>query len=319
MAPEDLSANWSESPYHGQMNNIMDQQWVSPSVTYESVAHSYTSAHPNPALLTPISTSNSVYLDPRQSPPQHAQSHELQYHSMNSTGVSHGLGISSLGYMQPGMTLYDQTPNALSGQYDPHAQLRRHAERAASDHASRSGGRPVSSRSTPVAIAPNPAGIRQMEQERRLGQELESQRQPRRARRPRRRSSILDEETNLTLQLREQNVPWNEVVKRVNAAFGGNHNASRLQMRITRLKQRMREWSEDDIQALRNAHSYWERDKFEIIAYKMQEYRTTRGWTASQCQQKWQELQIEPCESPRRSQSPEDEDEPPDYPNKRRR
>ncbi|EEP76942.1 predicted protein [Uncinocarpus reesii 1704] len=316
MASEELPTSWAESPYQGQMQTLMDHQWGSPS-TYESVTHPYVaSTHANPALLTPISASNSVYLDPRQSP-THPSSHELQYHNMNSASVSHGLGICNLNYMQPGMPLYNQSEG--HNPYDPHGQLRRHAERAASERTYRAGSRPLSARSTPIAIAPNPLGIRQMEQERRLGQELETQRQPRKPRRPRIRSSILDQETNLTLQLREQNVPWNEVVKRVNATYGGNHNASRLQMRITRLKQRMREWSEDDIQALRNAHLYWETEKFEIMAHKMQEYKTTRGWTASQCQQKWQELQLEPEESLRRSQSPDDEDEPPDYPNKRPR
>ncbi|WEW58904.1 hypothetical protein PRK78_004372 [Emydomyces testavorans] len=323
MAPEELPASWPESPYQSQirdMNPLIDQQWVSPSATFANVSHSYaTSAHANAALLTPISASNSAYLDPRHSPSHHPHSHELQYHNISSAGVPHGLGITSLGYMQPGMVLYDQSERSISehNPYGPHAQIRRHTERAASERSPRR--RPVSARSTPVAIAPNPAGVRQMEQERRLGQELESQRQSRRTRRPRRRSSILDEETNLTLQLREQNIPWNEVVKRVNTAFGGNHNASRLQMRITRLKQRMREWSEDDIQALRNAHSYWETEKFEIIAHKMQEYKTTRGWTASQCQQKWQELQLEPIESLRRSRSPEVEDEPPGQPTERPR
>ncbi|KAI1975696.1 hypothetical protein LOZ53_006813 [Ophidiomyces ophidiicola] len=329
MAPEELPSSWPESPFHGQMNSLMDQQWVSPSVTFAAVSHSYaTSTHANPALLTPISAPNSAYLGHRQPPSHHSHSHshDLHYHNISSSGVPHGLGISTLGYMQPGMVLYDQPHGTISehSPYEHHAPpLRAHADRSSCDRASRAGtSQPISARSTPVAIAPNPLGVKQLEHERR-GQELEAQRPSRRTRRPRRRSSILDEETSLTLQLREQNIPWNEVVKRVNAAFGGNHNASRLQMRITRLKQRMREWSEDDIQALLSAHSYWETDKFEIIAHKvsptMQGYKTTRGWTASECQQKWQELHSEARESLKRSLSPEEENEPLEHDNKRPR
>src|SRR5204863_4164512 len=77
--------------------------------------------------------------------------------------------------------------------------------------------------------------------------QLTRRRPERRHSRRNNRSSQRDEEDRLVSELREQNVPWRDVAERVNTEFGGNNNPSCLQMRMTRRRRRMQDWSEDDV------------------------------------------------------------------------
>ncbi|KAF3484089.1 uncharacterized protein GIQ15_03413 [Arthroderma uncinatum] len=301
MATDDLASSWEETPFPGQMSNMLDhQEWVTPGTTYTTTSNPYVStSHANQAMLTPISLSGSVLLDPRHSPSQgHQQHQDPRYPSMGG-GIQHGLGItgtSALSYVQPGMPSYNPFHRPMMGNIVDHTDSAGYERERSQMRTTRApphtpAHTPVHLR-PPVTIAPNPAGLRQLEQERQISQEEQAQRNPRRRRRTRRRSTQLEEETDFAIKLRNEGYAWKDVVSRVNFAFNANYTASRLQMRITRRWQRMMKgWSEDDIQALQNAHSYWETEKFEIISQKIQDFGATKRWTPSQCEQKWELLQ----------------------------
>lgn len=210
-----------------------------------------------------MSLSDTVFLDPRQSPSQGPPQHQEPQYSAAS--MHHGLGISGttgLDYMQPGLASYEHQHQHQHQHQHPHQQLHRQmlatpieSQEPLISHGHHAPGtervpapRSIPARNTPINIAPDPAGLKQLEQERQIGHDIEqSQRHNRQRRRTRRRSYQLDEETGLAIKLRTRHVPWKEVIEQVNATYGGNQNASRLQMRIARFRQRLREWSEDDV------------------------------------------------------------------------
>lgn len=80
----------------------------------------------------------------------------------------------------------------------------------------------------------------------------------------------LSEEDRLLLRLKEEeHMPWKDIAARFVKDFGRQYQIPALQMRIKRLKERMRQWTEVDVQALRKAHDYWVQNKFDIIAQKV--------------------------------------------------
>ncbi|KAI2480463.1 hypothetical protein Ptr902_08644 [Pyrenophora tritici-repentis] len=101
----------------------------------------------------------------------------------------------------------------------------------------------------------------------------------------------LSEEDKLLLQLKEEeSMPWKDIAARFQTDLNKTYQIPALQMRLKRLRERMRVWSEQDVKALRAAHEYWAQNKFEIIAAKMAEFGALEKWTARQCSRKWQEL-----------------------------
>ncbi|CAN9230774.1 unnamed protein product [Alternaria alternata] len=105
----------------------------------------------------------------------------------------------------------------------------------------------------------------------------------------------LSEEDRLLLRLKEdENMPWKDIAARFLTDLNKNYQIPALQMRIKRLKERMRIWADADVQALRKAHDYWASSKFDIIAQKMQDFGATEKWTARQCSRKWQEVDPAP-------------------------
>lgn len=98
----------------------------------------------------------------------------------------------------------------------------------------------------------------------------------------------LSEEDKLLLQLKEEeSMPWKDIAARFQSELGKNYQIPALQMRLKRLRERMRVWTDVDVKALRLAHDYWEQSKFEIIAHKMLEFGVQDKWTARQCARKW--------------------------------
>lgn len=80
----------------------------------------------------------------------------------------------------------------------------------------------------------------------------------------------LSEEDKLLLQLKEEEaMPWKDIAARFQADLGKNYQIPALQMRLKRLRERMRVWTEKDVKALRMAHEYWLQNKFDIIAHKV--------------------------------------------------
>ena len=80
----------------------------------------------------------------------------------------------------------------------------------------------------------------------------------------------LSEEDKLLLQLKEEeSMPWKDIAARFQSDLGKTYQIPALQMRLKRLRERMRVWTETDLRALRLAHEFWAQNKFEIIAQKV--------------------------------------------------
>lgn len=87
----------------------------------------------------------------------------------------------------------------------------------------------------------------------------------------------LSEEDKLLLQLKEEeSMPWKDIAARFQSDLGKAYQIPALQMRLKRLRERMRVWTETDVRALRMAHEYWAQNKFDIIAQKVSQYRVPR-------------------------------------------
>ena len=80
----------------------------------------------------------------------------------------------------------------------------------------------------------------------------------------------LSEEDKLLLQLKEEDsMPWKDIAARFQSDLGKTYQIPALQMRLKRLRERMRVWTETDVRALRMAHEYWAQNKFDIISQKV--------------------------------------------------
>jgi hypothetical protein len=80
----------------------------------------------------------------------------------------------------------------------------------------------------------------------------------------------LGEEDRLLIQLKdEESMPWKDIAARFQSDLGKTYQIPALQMRLKRLRERMRVWTDVDVKALRMAHEYWVQSKFDIIAQKV--------------------------------------------------
>ena len=80
----------------------------------------------------------------------------------------------------------------------------------------------------------------------------------------------LNEEDQLLIRLKEdENLPWKDIAARFLSDLGKSYQVPALQMRFKRLRERIRPWTDVDLNALRMAHEYWEKSKFEIISQKV--------------------------------------------------
>ncbi|KAL9587122.1 MAG: hypothetical protein Q9203_003627 [Teloschistes exilis] len=128
-------------------------------------------------------------------------------------------------------------------------------------------------RAGPVPIAPDPIGLRQMNALKRMREEEDFSEfnQKRRKRAPSQSGPVeLNEEEQLLLKLKEEeNLPWKDIAVRFQTDLGKSYQVPALQMRFKRLRERMRTWTETDVQALEQAYDYWEKFQFDIIAAKV--------------------------------------------------
>ncbi|KAH7024302.1 hypothetical protein B0J12DRAFT_585524 [Macrophomina phaseolina] len=101
----------------------------------------------------------------------------------------------------------------------------------------------------------------------------------------------LSDEDRLLLKLKdEEGLPWKDIAARFQTDMGKTYQIPALQMRLKRLRERLRVWTDADMKALRMAHDYWRDSKFEIIAAKMMEFGASDKWTAKQVARKWAEM-----------------------------
>jgi len=102
-----------------------------------------------------------------------------------------------------------------------------------------------------VPIAPDPAGLRQMNAVKRQRDEEEMSEfgQKKRKRAPSQSGPVeLNEEEQLLLKLKEEeNLPWKDIAVRFQTDLGKSYQVPALQMRFKRLRERMRTWTETDV------------------------------------------------------------------------
>ena len=67
----------------------------------------------------------------------------------------------------------------------------------------------------------------------------------------------------------DENLTWEEIASRFKTDMGKQLQIPALQMRLKRLRERMRAWTENDVHALKLAHESWLSQNFEIIAQKV--------------------------------------------------
>ncbi|MCJ1484080.1 hypothetical protein MMC06_004248 [Schaereria dolodes] len=146
----------------------------------------------------------------------------------------------------------------------------------------------------PVPIAPDPVGLRQMNALKRMRDEEDFAEfgQRKRKRAPSNVGPVeLNEEEQLLLRLKEEeNLPWKDIAVRFQTDLGKSYQVPALQMRFKRLRERMRSWTDTDVQALEQAYDYWEKFQFDIIAAKMLDFGASERWPAKYCARKWEEL-----------------------------
>ncbi|KAF2274404.1 uncharacterized protein EI97DRAFT_381683 [Westerdykella ornata] len=141
-------------------------------------------------------------------------------------------------------------------------------------------------------IAPHPHGPQRSVPPKRHRDDDELSEQSKRRKRSDSNTSMeLGEEDRLLIKLKdEESMPWKDIAARFQSDLGKTYQIPALQMRLKRLRERMRVWTETDIRALRMAHDYWVQNKFEIISQKMLDFGCTEKWTTKQCSRKWQEI-----------------------------
>ncbi|EME83312.1 uncharacterized protein MYCFIDRAFT_122733, partial [Pseudocercospora fijiensis CIRAD86] len=111
-------------------------------------------------------------------------------------------------------------------------------------------------------------------------------------------SADLSEDDRFLVQLKEdENLPWKDIATRFQTEKGKNFQVAALQMRYKRLREKFRVWEDQDVQALKLAHEYWEKYKWEIIkrpltaCLQMLDFGIQERWPARHAARKWQELE----------------------------
>lgn len=80
----------------------------------------------------------------------------------------------------------------------------------------------------------------------------------------------LEQENQMIVRLRDhEGLPWKEITRQLSSTFGRNFQQATLQMRYGRLRAKSHPWTDDDTSALRQAHSYYMENRWNIIADKV--------------------------------------------------
>ncbi|KAK3073328.1 hypothetical protein LTR53_005176 [Teratosphaeriaceae sp. CCFEE 6253] len=144
-----------------------------------------------------------------------------------------------------------------------------------------------------TTIAPNPSSIATVKRQRDDDDRTETSSSTKRRKRTASVASAdMSEDDRFLVQLKEdESLPWKDIATRFQTDKGKNFQVAALQMRYKRLREKYRVWEEQDVSALRLAHEYWEKYKWEIIGAKMVDFNINERWPARHCARKWQEME----------------------------
>ncbi|KAN0069544.1 hypothetical protein V8E54_012559 [Elaphomyces granulatus] len=288
-----MSFSLGGSDQAGRIEDYMDHHWPSIETSpFISVTHPYTTAHLPTAALTPISVPDSSFLAPRPSPAISHHSQEFQYQNIADSVSRHGLGITApfpRDFLEASTSSFGLFPGPEIDYSSGHIIESSPPQRSRRPRRAPKGTQ--SARLSPVRILPHPDGVQRLEQERRQGLATESQhREPQRPRAAGRgrRDPQAEEEDAYVESLRKQNLSWKEVAGRFRERFNKDSTEARLQMRMLRRRKSSAPWHEADIPLLLRAYEYWQSEKYNIIAHKLQELGATRIYTEQQCEMQLQ-------------------------------
>lgn len=105
----------------------------------------------------------------------------------------------------------------------------------------------------------------------------------------------MTEDDNLLLKLKdEEGLPWKVIANRFREMNRGEFRVPTLQMRYKRLKEKMRVWDAEDLQYLKEAKEYVEKQKWELISQRMLEIGCKKKIPGSTCEKKWKEICPQP-------------------------
>lgn len=127
-------------------------------------------------------------------------------------------------------------------------------------------------RRTYAHIAPNPNGLQQLHARKRkasVDEDDASSVKRKRQLTPPLLGDLTEEDRMLVKLKDEEGLAWKDIAARFHSEFGKLYQVPALQMRLKRLREKMRLWTDADLHALRMAHDYWEKNKFEIISAKV--------------------------------------------------
>jgi hypothetical protein len=124
-------------------------------------------------------------------------------------------------------------------------------------------------------IAPNPVGLRQLQASKRSHSSEDEADSPSKKRKLSETSSPaipieISEDDNFLLRLKdEEGLSWKDIASRFHSDLGKTVQIPALQMRLKRLRERMKVWTEMDVQALKLSFDFYVNSKFDIIASKV--------------------------------------------------
>ncbi|KAH8813091.1 hypothetical protein F5884DRAFT_671046 [Xylogone sp. PMI_703] len=106
-------------------------------------------------------------------------------------------------------------------------------------------------------------------------------------------SGEVKREEQILLQLAEEGLPWKEIAVRFYETTGKNMKVPALQMRLKRLRERLRKWTEIEEQALTLSVEDYENAKWDVVATDMLKYGCVEKWPKEAVQKKWYEMHPE--------------------------
>jgi len=119
----------------------------------------------------------------------------------------------------------------------------------------------------------------------------------------------MSEDDNLLLKLKdEEGLPWKGIALRFREVGRGEFRVPTLQMRYKRLKEKMRVWDAEDLQYLREAKEWLEKQKWEMISQKMMEFGSKKKIPGSSCEKKWKDIAPENDKTTRQTSPVREED-----------
>ncbi|KAF2711899.1 hypothetical protein K504DRAFT_523424 [Pleomassaria siparia CBS 279.74] len=207
--------------------------------------------------------------------------------SSTSTYTPNHASNGPIDYQWPMNPLGISTPTAMHEQYyssasypSVRARNPRLSEPPMELHTNSSASQP---RRMYAPIAPHPIAPQRMGMQKRSRDDDETSEQSKRRKRSDSNTTMpveLGEEDKLLIQLKdEESMPWKDIAARFQSDLGKTYQIPALQMRLKRLRERMRVWTETDIRALRMAHEFWVQSKFDIIGQKVSTLYQDPPWS----------------------------------------